>query len=105
MSSVEHPRFYDVYMSGILLAQGEDYSASRTKIPQVGARTAIPASETSYILGKRIERSILAGMLYFRQAKWSKIEQPVAQSAGIAIKNLYEKGPKISIFQEKAPAP
>jgi len=44
-------------------------------------------------------------MLYFRQAKWSKIEQPVAQSAGITIKNLYEKGPKISIFQEKAPAP
>jgi len=44
-------------------------------------------------------------MLYFRQAKWSKIEQPVAQSAGIAIKNPYEKGPKISIFQEKAPAP
>jgi hypothetical protein len=44
-------------------------------------------------------------MLYFRQAKWSKIEQPMAQSTRIAIKNLYKKGPKISIFKEKAPAP
>jgi hypothetical protein len=43
--------------------------------------------------------------MYFRQAKWSKIEQPVAQGAIIATKNLYKKGPKISIFQEKAPAP
>jgi len=41
-------------------------------------------------------------MLYFRQAKWSKIEQPVAQSPGIAIKNLYEKGPEDQHFPRKS---